>query len=300
VFVVLASDVFFFVFAYLAGSLAEELRAANEKLARARDEVAEYNLQLEARVQERTRVLEKQNRDIQEFIHIITHDLRNIVIASGEIARRLISAEEGRLSQKGRRYAGHLLEDARTMAKMLTGLLALFRVDNSQSQPELVDVGELFGEVSRVYQSTIEHAGATVHIEAMPQVMVDKEELRHVLTNLLDNALKYRLPHVSPIVLFRHCLKESADHFELTDNGMGIDSGQFDRIFDLYHRAPRSAQESDDRGLGIGLAMVKKIVEKWGGKVSVESELGKGATFRFTVPRQSMADIEDRDGVLGV
>lgn len=289
VFVILATDVFFYLFAYLAGSLSEQLKATSLELARARDTLEVYNQELEQKVSDRTRTLEQRNREIEEFIHVATHDLRNIAVASSEIARRLLAVENERLSARGRRYAEELLEDGRMMNRMLAALLALFKVDHGTTIPESFQTSTVVDEVLKSYATELEERHAEVSVGVLPLLTVDKEHFRHVVGNFIDNAIKYSAA-TRPLRIDISSVERPTEHvFAITDNGIGIPVDQTTRIFELYHRTPQAiAMTRPEAGYGVGLAMIKRIIERWGGRVWVESVVDEGSRFHFSCPKTSL------------
>lgn len=286
VFIIVASNVFFFLFAYLAGSLAQQLKTANAALSRTRDELEVYSRRLEDRVRDRTAALERRNTEIEEFVHIVTHDLRNVSVGASEVARRLIGSEGGTLSARGRRYASHLLEDTRNMNVMLSNLLALFRVDNDRGRLEPVDLSSLVGEVVKAKEQQIAEKGINIIVGDLPRVMAPPVQMRHVIANLLGNAIKYTGDKPAPEIIVDCREEPSAFTVCVADNGIGISPGQHERIFNLYHRGPdQNVAGVYQEGEGVGLAITKRIVERWGGTIWVASELHRGSRFYFRWPK---------------
>jgi signal transduction histidine kinase len=282
--------VFYYVFAYLAGTLADQLKAVNQNLRNAQSEIEKHSRLLEEKVRTRTRELQNRNSEIEEFVHIVTHDLKNVSVGAIETARILLSREAGNLNERARRYLQHLLEDTTQMNAMLVQLLELFRVDERESENRLVDLGGVAADLVKGFKNRIESKALHVTVNRLPEVVVDETQLRHVLGNLLDNAIKYT-PSKSPCTIAVE--SEFSDEewiIAVKDGGIGIAANQIDRIFQLYFRGSNvnTAGLRDD-GDGVGLAICKRIVERWGGRIWVESVLGKGSIFRFSIPRIAKA-----------
>jgi signal transduction histidine kinase len=277
---------FYYVFAYLAGTLADQLKRANTDLSRAREQIEEQNKALEAKVQERTLQLQSRNAEIEEFVHIVTHDLKNVSVGTTETARRLLSTEETNLGERGKRYVSNLVEDTRRMNEMLVHLLRIFRLEKEERRSKQVDLARMTNEILTAQARRLEAKGIRVSIGSMPTLRTDETQLRHVLTNLVDNAIKYVGDKEKPRIAVDCDSQEKEWVISVEDNGIGINVGQRERIFQLYHRAPEQAVGGVvQQGEGVGLAMSKRIIERWGGTIWVESEAGSGSCFKFTIPR---------------
>ncbi len=281
-----APFIFLFAVAWVAGTLADHLKSANASLVEVGARIEEQNRTLERRVAERTSELERAHREIEDLVHIVTHDLKNVSVAATETAAKLISTDGDRLSPRGRRYADHLLDDSRGMSRMLENLLSLFRVAEGEGEArQWVDVDGLVRESMRRLAHEVERRGIQVRIGVLPAVFAEPAKMRHVFDNLLDNACKYVGENHPARVEVEGERRGGEVTYRVRDNGIGIDERQRARIFQLYHRSPNQtvagvAQE----GHGVGLAIVKRIVERHGGRISVESVPGRGSTFAVTLP----------------
>jgi signal transduction histidine kinase len=276
---------FYFIFAYLAGTLAEQLKTANHALTVARNQIAAQNQELETKVRDRTTELERRNSEIEEFVHVVTHDLKNVSIGTTEVARLLMATDGRVLSTRGLRYAEHLVEDSRQMNQMLASLLGIFRIDRDRQNGAIVDIRELVDGVLRTHSERIERKSIRVIVDELPIVRADESRLTHVLSNLLDNAVKYVGDKARREIQISSDRLAQAWAIRVADTGIGMSSEHLDRIFQLYYRGPHQAVNGQvQHGEGVGLAMCRRIVERWGGKIWVESTLGVGTTFGFTIP----------------
>ncbi len=295
VFIVALSGVFFFVFAYLAGTLAELLRAANEELAGAKVLIEEQNRILEERVRQRTRELEARTsqledrtEELEEMVHIVTHDLQNVAVAGMETARKLVEVDGPQLSERGRRCADRLVRDCRSMTTMLRNLLEVANKTEVEDRREVVDVQAVVRDAVARAHGTIESKGIEVVIGALPALSAKEEKLHHVFENLVSNACKYVGDKAKPRIEISGENRNGAIEYVVRDNGVGMDSTQLGRIFQLYHRAPdQTVGGVIQSGHGIGLAVVKRIVQRYGGKIWVESAPGEGAAFHLSFPRET-------------
>lgn len=278
---------FYYMFAYLAGTLADQLKSANVALNQARREIEEQNVLLEHKVNERTAELQQRNAEIEEFVHIVTHDLKNLSVGATESARKLLTADSQRLSERGAKYAHHLMEDARTMNEMLRHLLAIFRIDQEKRREQVVSLAELTDEILKSQAARVEAKGVSIQVGTLPTVHADEAQVRHVITNLVDNALKYVGDKSQRSIMIDARSTSEEVVVTVADNGIGIPQDQQERVFQLYHRAPeQSVAGSVQTGDGVGLAICKRIVERWGGRIWVSSEAGRGSEFNFSIPKR--------------
>jgi signal transduction histidine kinase len=278
---------FYFVFAYLAGTLADQLKEANTHLLHARNEIELQNALLEQKVAERTEQLEKRKAEIEEFVHIVTHDLKNVSIGATETARQLLEREASGLKDRAKRYAEHLLEDTRRMNEMLMHLLAIFRIDHEAVEGRRVDIGDVAASILKGQTARLEAKGIKASVSALPEILIDETQLKHVLANLIDNAIKYVGDKAEPAIKIRCDSRPEEWVISVEDNGIGVTNGQNERIFQLYHRGPQQAVRGVlQAGEGVGLAISKRIVERWGGRIWVESEPSIGSCFCFSVPKK--------------
>jgi len=281
-----AAILFYFIFAYLAGTLADQLKEANTDLRKARSEIELQNTLLEEKVAERTEQLQKRKAEIEEFVHIVTHDLKNVSVGATETARRLLEVEKESLRDRAKRYAEHLLEDTRRMNEMLMHLLAIFRIDHQAMEGTRVDVGEITKSILKGHAARLEAKGVKASVEALPELVIDETQLKHVLSNLIDNAIKYVGDKPEPEIKIGCEIRSDEWVISVEYNGIGVTNGQNERIFQLYHRGPQQAIKGVvQQGEGVGLAISKRIVERWGGRIWVESEPNVGSCFSFSVPK---------------
>ncbi len=224
--------------------------------------------------------LARSNADLEQFAYVASHDLQEPL--------RMITGSLGLL---GRRYKGNLDRDAdhfisfaadgaKRMKVLISDLLTYSRVGTRGKEFASTDCEVVVAETLRGLQPAIEESAATVTHDPLPPVMGDESQLLQLFQNLIGNAIKYR--DSKPPVVQVSCKQEDGNWlFSVRDNGIGIDPQYADRIFVIFQRLHTGEQYA---GTGIGLAVCKKIVERHGGRIWVESELDKGATFYFTIP----------------
>ena len=289
--VVSGGIVFLFLNAYLAGTLSDGLKAANAR-------IEDHRRSLERRVQERTALLESRTRELQErtdeleeIVHIMTHDLQNVAVASIETVRKVIEIEGAELSPRARRYADRLLRDCRLMATMLRNLLEVVSQTTVAQRRELVDVGAVVRDAVARAETMAEKKGIAIAVGELPPLLAEVQKIYQVFENLLSNACKYVGDKPTPRIEVGGAMRNGGVEYFVRDNGIGIEAAQLGRIFQLYHRAPeQSVAGVVQQGHGIGLAVVKRIVQRYGGRIWVESVPGEGSTFHLTFPREERVD----------
>jgi PAS domain S-box-containing protein len=228
-----------------------------------------------------TEELRRSNEDLERFAYVSSHDLqeplRSIVSFSQLLERRY----KGRLDSDADEYIAFIVEGGRRMQTLILDLLAYSRVNSKAQEPHPTDVEAVMAAVERHLVPQLTEAGATLTFDALPTVMADPLQLELVFSNLVSNAIKFRREGV---LLRVHVSARRLDgfwEFSVQDNGIGIEPEYFDRIFVIFQRLhTKDAYE----GTGIGLAIMKRIVERHGGSIRVESTPGEGTTFFFTLP----------------
>lgn len=185
----------------------------------------------------------------------------------------------GQLDERADKYIRYASDGARRMQQLVSDLLAFSRV-GSQGKPLLpVDAGRVVDDVMEMLGASMASSGASVSHASLPVVLADETQLRQLFQNLIGNAIKFR-SEAAPVVRVEAAAKEGRWVFSVTDNGIGIDLEFADRIFQMFQRLhPVGKYE----GSGIGLAIAKRIVERHGGRIWLESRPGAGSTFRFTL-----------------
>jgi signal transduction histidine kinase len=285
---IVGAIIFFFMNAYLAGTLSDQLKEAKAQ-------IEDQNKSLEQRVRERTRELEARTNqleerkdELEEMVHIMTHDLQNVAVASTETTRKLIELDGAQFSSRGHRYADRLLRDCRLMGTMLRNLLEAVTASKVADRREIVDVDAVVREAVARAHGAIEAKGIEVVVTPLPAVGAEPQKMYHVFENLLSNACKYVGQNPHPRIEIGGDEGQDGVSYYVRDNGVGIEESQLHRIFQLYHRAPNQMVGGEvQQGHGIGLAVVRRIVQRYGGRIWVESEVSKGATFHLTFPRET-------------
>ena len=229
--------------------------------------------------QQRIAFLEAKAKEMEQFAYIASHDLRQPVLTIQGYVEALVEDFGDRLDGEATRYLDVVQGALGRIDNMIKGLLDYSRLSKAK-QLQHVDLDALVAEVVTDLDALIKQTGGEVEVHALTPVMGYPIELRQLFQNLIANALQYHRPGVAPRVEVG-CEEIAGGHqFWVKDNGVGIRERDFERIFALFQRAGR---KDGDSGTGIGLASCRTIVERHGGTIWVESALGEGSTFHFTV-----------------
>jgi light-regulated signal transduction histidine kinase (bacteriophytochrome) len=184
----------------------------------------------------------------------------------------------GKLDERADRYIGYAVDGAKRMQQLVRDLLDYSRASSEELRVEAVDAGQVVAELVEEMSDGIAAAGARVDVGPLPVVMADRVQLRQVFQNLISNALKFRGEEAAHIAISADGATPMAT-FSVQDNGIGMDTKHADRVFQMFQRLH---ERSRYEGSGIGLAVVKTIVHRHGGRVWYESTIGAGTTMKFT------------------
>lgn len=223
--------------------------------------------------------LESANEELKNFAYVVSHDLKAPLRAIGSLADWLSTDYADKFDSEGKEHMGLLISRVRRMGNLIDGILQYSRVGRIKETRVSVDLNALVHEVIDLL-SPPEHITITIE-HSLPTVVMEKTRIQQVFQNLLSNAIKYMDKGQGVIGI--DCMAEQGNwKFSVSDNGPGIEERHFEKIFQLFQTlTPRDRVEST----GVGLALVKKIVEMYGGKIWVESKVGEGSRFSFTLPR---------------
>jgi len=292
-----------------AGSVWVILRYTRE-LARSRDGLRRLNDNLEQAVQERTTDLQRANDEIQRFAYIVSHDLRSPLVnvlgftseldaAARPITELLDRAEAEAPALVGDEVRRAVREDVpeaigfirgstQKMDRLINAILKLSREGRRTVSPEPLNMNELVQGIADSLHHRVTEAGAEIVVEKpLPDVVTDRVALEQILSNLVENAVKYLKPGRPGRIVIRGRRELAKVIYEVTDNGRGIDPKDHERIFDLFRRSG----VQDQPGEGIGLAHVRASAYRLGGIVTCESALDQGAAFQVSLPAAYFGEI---------
>lgn len=250
------------------------------ELRRVEEQTRQLNEQLEQRVAERTAALEQANREMQAFSYSISHDLRSPLRAIRGFGQIIKEECENQLDSQGKIYLERMLQAAEEMNGRIDGLLGLFRLSKADLRRQELD---LSAEARSIIES-FQHAepDRSVHFHAAEGLIVNADPIliRNALENLLGNAWKYSARTPNARIEFGAETRNDETAYFVRDNGAGFDMQHADKLFEPFQRLHRAEEYP---GHGIGLATVKRIVQRHGGRIWAESSPGQGATFYFTL-----------------
>jgi PAS domain S-box-containing protein len=226
--------------------------------------------------------LKRSNAELGQFAYVASHDLQEPLRMVSSYTQLLQRRYGDRLDGDAREFMAYIVDGAARMKQLIEDLLAYSRVGTRGREFHAVATDAPLRRALLNLKSAIDEAGATVSYEGLPTLEADELQLAQLFQNLIGNALKFRSASV-PRIYISSTEKENEWEFSVRDNGIGIESQYFERIFMVFQRLHN---KGDYPGTGIGLAICKKVVERHGGRIWVESQLGEGATFYFTLPKK--------------
>lgn len=241
---------------------------------------------LEELVRQRTDELQQTNRELADLVYAVTHDLKAPLRGIARLADWLAEDHSASLGEEGRSLVAKLQGRVRKVHSLIDGILAYSRVGRGHEPETLVDVNRLLGELIRLLEPPT-HIAIRIP-DSLPAVSAVPHQLHQLFLNLLDNAIKFMDKPQGRIQIT--CRRNGhAWEFSIADNGPGIPSRFHEKIFALFQRLELQPNRP---GTGVGLALVKRIIERRGGEIQVNSEEGVGTTFRFTWPDQSRRTLQ--------
>jgi len=224
--------------------------------------------------------LARSNEELEQFAYISSHDLQEPLRMITSYLQLLQRRYQGELDDKADKYIYYAVDGASRMQNLINDLLEFSRVTTRAREPEPTDSEFILNQVLSNLEIFMKENEATVSYDPLPKVMADYTQLVQVFQNLIANAIKFHSEEAPKINISAE--KNASEWiFSVQDNGIGIDPQYSDKIFEVFKRLHKKEEYA---GTGIGLAICKKIVELHGGRIWVESELGKGSTFYFTLP----------------
>ncbi|MEK6725767.1 MAG: ATP-binding protein [Deltaproteobacteria bacterium] len=260
----------------------DEIKATQDASLSIMEDMEIQRKKLEATVREKDALMsqvERANKELQDFAYIVSHDLKAPLRAIGTISSWIAEDYKDKLDDAGREQLFVLLQRTKRMHDMIEGILQYSRVGRIKGTPETIDTGKVAEQVREALSSP---ANMQIKIHApMPAIFIDPVQINQIIQNLISNAIKYM---DKPEGLVEVGCRDAGEFWEfyVKDNGPGIEEKHFERIFQIF----QTLKARDEfESTGIGLTIVKKIIEQSGGRVWVESEVGNGSTFKFTIPK---------------
>jgi PAS domain S-box-containing protein len=227
--------------------------------------------------------LKRSNEELERFAYVASHDLQEPLRTVASYVQLLERRYSGKLDSDATEFIGFAVEGAKRMQRLIDDLLSFSRVGTRGGELVSTDASVIVDASLESLAAAIADSGARIECGPLPVVRADPMQMEHVFTNLIGNALKFRGME-KPVVRIGVAREGNFWQFSVSDNGIGIDPEYFERIFVIFQRLHLREEFA---GTGIGLAICKKIVERHGGRIWVESAPGKGSTFLFTLRAES-------------
>lgn len=273
---------------------AETLRRAKDDLeiqvAQRTEELRDTNVRLSVELDERRRAeqqlaryageLARSNAELEQFAYVASHDLQEPLRMVSSFTQLLAKRYRGRLDQDADEFIGFAVDGATRMQQLINDLLAYSRVGTRGKPFKILDSNVIFRGARDNLGKALEESGVIIFQDPLPNVSGDEVQLTQLFQNLVANAIKFRGPESAQILVSAQ-KKGQEWIFAVRDNGIGIAPEHQERIFSIFQRLHH---RSEYPGTGIGLAICKKIVERHGGRIWVESQPGRGSTFYFSIP----------------
>ena len=261
-----------------------ERKKMEEKLKEAHDT-------LELKVKERTSELnevimelKQSNEELRQFAYVSSHDLQEPLRTIASFTQLLERRYKGQLDKDADEFIAYIVDAAVHMKQQINDLLEYSRVSTEGKEFKLVNTNLILNQAICDLKSSIDESNAEITHDTLPDVVADDDQLRRVFQNIMGNAIKYKKANKKPEVhISAHENNKTNEYvFSVSDNGIGIEKQYLDKIFHIFQRLHTIDKY---QGTGIGLSVVKRVIDRHGGRIWAESEFGSGATFYFTIPQ---------------
>jgi len=252
--------------------MVEDLNATSRDLKMARD-----------RLEEKIKEVERSNKELDDFTYVVSHDLKEPLRGIAAFSNFLSDKHRDKLDEQGKHYVDVIQRSVKKMQTLIKELLELSRIGRWKQSREEIDLSQLLKEIKEDLALRLQETKSELKILSLPVVRYERIRISQLFTNLITNAIKYN-DKKKPIITVG-CDQATDKEFRcyVKDNGQGISKEHCEKVFGLFQRL----DTDEDKGTGAGLTICKKIVESHEGRIWIESEVGKGSTFYFTIPKKS-------------
>ena len=255
-------------------------------------EAAEQQKALLQQLEVKSEALVRSNSDLKQFAYIASHDLREPLRKISSFVELFEKKYKGDLDEKADQYIYYIVDASKRMQLLIDDLLRFSRVQRAELDLDQVAMDDLTNKIIQDLDVSLAESEASVEFGILPTITANPKLIRMVLQNLIANAVKFKGDN-APVIRVDTLEDKNVWHFVVKDNGIGIEQKFYEKIFNVFHRLHTREQYP---GSGIGLSICRKVVERHNGKIWVESEVGKGSTFHFTIPKGLTAsDLADSD-----
>jgi light-regulated signal transduction histidine kinase (bacteriophytochrome) len=235
--------------------------------------------------------LDRSNKELEQFAYVTSHDLREPLRMMTSFSQSLEKRYKDKLDSTANEYIHFIVDGAARMQRLIDDILVYSRVTTRGQPFETVEMERVFQEVLLNLKAAVEETKAQIFHDPLPVIQADPTQMKQVLQNLIANAIKFHEEGQPSVINISSKHDDNEWLFSVKDNGIGMDPALFGRLFNLFQRLHPPDKYP---GTGVGLAVTKKIVQRHGGRIWVESEPGKGSTFHFTIPL--MTRVEEGGG----
>jgi signal transduction histidine kinase len=261
-------------------------------LAREFNHMADVLSENEARLREQTRLLLDSNQQLEAFSYSVSHDLRAPLRSVDGFSRILLEDYSNKLDDDGKRYITIVRDGAQQMGKLIDDLLAFSRISRQSISTQEINVEKLVNEIAESAKKEEENRNIEIEIGSLPTCHADSSLVRQVFQNLLSNAIKYTRNREIAYIEVGAKMVDGDTVYYVRDNGAGFDMKYADKLFGVFQRLHRA---DEFEGTGVGLAIVRRIINRHSGRIWADAEVDKGATFFFTLPHSNAAILVDED-----
>jgi len=266
--------------AHAFDQMADALQGREAELKRAAAELKQRIGDLD----QRTSQLEAANKELSDFSYSVAHDLRAPLRSMGGFARVLLEDYPDKLDQDGQRYLKIIHQDARKMGQLIDDLLALARLGRKEMSLVRIDMAELAKAVFEELKAHYSERKLQIDLQPLPAALADRVMMRQALANLLENAVKFTKDRDPALIEVSGWSEPLENVYCVKDNGVGFDMRYVGKLFEVFQRLH---SEEEFAGTGVGLAIVKRIIDRHGGRVWAEGKVNEGAAFCFAIPRRN-------------
>jgi signal transduction histidine kinase len=243
-------------------------------------------LKIATELRQRAQELTAANQELENFTYSVAHDLRAPLRSMGSFARILLEDYPDQLDADGQRYLNIIQQEARRMGQLIDDLLALARLGRKKLVLTRLDMAELAQQVFNELKAAYPQRNLQIEVQPLPAVLGDPVMFRQLLANLLDNAIKFTQARESALIQVSGWKEGEENVYCIKDNGVGFDMRFVNKLFEVFQRLH---PEDEFGGTGVGLAIVKRVIDRHGGRVWAESKLGEGTTICFALPTREEA-----------
>jgi PAS domain S-box-containing protein len=252
-----------------------------DSIRKAEAQLIDYNKNLEKNVVQRTEQLELANKELEAFSYSVSHDLRAPLRAVHGFTKILLEDYNNILDEEGKRICGIISSSASQMSELIDDLLSFSRMGRSSLSPSILNMKIMASSTFQELAGIEPRDKILFNINKIDNASGDASLMKHVWYNLISNAIKYSSKSDSPEISISSEKTSDSIIYKVKDNGVGFDMKYADKLFGVFQRLH---SETEFEGNGVGLAIVQRIIHRHGGKVWAEAEIGKGATFSFSLP----------------